>query len=41
MFIKKNERAVRFYLREGFVIQGEQIDINTNETELVMKWMSK
>ena len=38
---KKNERAVRFYLREGFVIENEQIDINTNETELVMKWMNE
>ena len=38
---KKNERAVRFYIREGFFIEGEQIDINTNETELVMKWINK
>ncbi|HHV28063.1 N-acetyltransferase [Acetivibrio mesophilus] len=35
---KKNERAVSFYLREGFIIENEQIDINTNETELVMRW---
>jgi len=35
---KKNERAVRFYMKEGFFIEGEQIDINTNEHELVMKW---
>ena len=35
---KKNERAVRFYTREGFLIEGEQIDPNTNETELIMKW---
>jgi putative acetyltransferase len=34
---KKNEHAVRFYLREGFFIEEEQLDINTNEIELVMK----
>jgi len=38
---KRNERAVRFYIREGFFIDGEQIDINTNEPELIMKWISK
>ncbi|HPD01200.1 MAG TPA: GNAT family N-acetyltransferase [Acetivibrio sp.] len=38
---KKNERAVRFYIREGFFIKGEQTDNNTNETELVMKWINK
>lgn len=38
---KKNKRAVKFYLREGFTIENEQIDINTNETELAMKWINK
>ncbi|HHW38043.1 MAG TPA: N-acetyltransferase [Bacillales bacterium] len=38
---KKNKRAIRFYLREGFIIDNEQIDKNTNEIELVMKWMNK
>lgn len=38
---KKNKRAVRFYLREGFVIGNEQIDKNTNEIELVMRWIDK
>lgn len=38
---KKNKRAVRFYLREGFVIDNEQIDKNTNEIELVMRWIDK
>ncbi|MEW9054065.1 MAG: N-acetyltransferase [Neobacillus sp.] len=38
---KKNKRAVRFYLREGFVIDNEQIDKNTNEIELVLKWIDK
>lgn len=36
---KKNKRAVNFYLREGFVIDSEQMDKNTNEIELVMKWV--
>lgn len=35
---KKNVRAVKFYQREGFVILKEQIDENTGEIELVMKW---
>ncbi|MBE6043161.1 MAG: N-acetyltransferase [Clostridium thermopalmarium] len=38
---KKNKRAVKFYLREGFVIDNEQIDKNTNEIELAMKWIDK
>jgi putative acetyltransferase len=38
---KKNKRAVRFYLREGFVIDNEQIDKNTDEIELVMRWIGK
>lgn len=38
---KKNEKAVSFYIREGFLIQGEQVDENTKETELVMKWINK
>lgn len=35
---KKNARAVKFYLREDFVVTQEQIDEATNEVELVMKW---
>ncbi|NEZ47335.1 N-acetyltransferase [Clostridium niameyense] len=35
---KKNNRALRFYLREGFIISTEQIDENTGEIELVMEW---
>ncbi|UZQ48600.1 N-acetyltransferase [Clostridium kluyveri] len=35
---KKNFSAVRFYLREGFVVLNEQTDENTGETELVMNW---
>lgn len=36
---KKNEKAVKFYLREGFVIENEQTDRNTGEIELSMKWL--
>ena len=35
---KKNSRAVRFYLREDFVVLNEQADENTGKTELVMNW---
>lgn len=35
---KKNSRAVKFYLRENFVISNEQIDKNTYEIELLMEW---
>jgi len=38
---KKNSRAVRFYLREGFVVSNEQTDENTGEAELVMNWTNK
>lgn len=37
---KKNDGALRFYLREGFIIYTEQIDENTGEIEFVMKWKS-
>ena len=35
---KKNVRAIRFYLREGFHITKERIDENTGEAELEMNW---
>lgn len=35
---KDNERAVKFYLRESFVIQEEQIDENTRKVEYLMNW---
>ena len=35
---KKNNRAVRFYLREGFSVTAEQIDENTGEIDFLMKW---
>lgn len=37
---KKNDRALRFYLRENFTIFTEQVDENTGEIEFVMKWKS-
>lgn len=36
---KKNNRAVRFYLREGFSVTLEQIDENTGEIDFLMKWV--
>lgn len=36
---KNNERAVKFYLREGFLVSKEQIDKNTGEVELSMNWV--
>ena len=38
---QKNVRAISFYQREGFTIQGEQIDEFTDEKEYVMNWESK
>lgn len=38
---KNNEGAVRFYVREGFNPILEQIDENTDETELVMTWVKQ
>ena len=35
---QKNERALHFYQREGFVITKEKIDENTNELEYEMTW---
>lgn len=35
---QKNERALHFYLREGFQIEHKQTDENTGETELLMVW---
>lgn len=35
---KKNERAVKFYIREGFEIKEQKIDENTSETEYLMLW---
>lgn len=35
---QKNARAVKFYQREGFMIQSECIDENTGEAEYNMEW---
>ena len=35
---KKNTRAIRFYIREGFTVSGEQTDENTGEKEYTMTW---
>ena len=35
---QKNERAIRFYQREHFVIQSENVDKNINENEFIMSW---
>ncbi|MGL5722851.1 MAG: GNAT family N-acetyltransferase [Brevinema sp.] len=35
---QKNEKALKFYLRENFVISGEQIDSATSEKEWIMVW---
>nr|WP_106779557.1 GNAT family N-acetyltransferase [Lysinibacillus timonensis] len=35
---KKNEKAVHFYLRNGFVIKQELLDERTGEEEYLMVW---
>ena len=35
---QKNVRAMRFYLRENFLIQAEEMDEDTNEKEHIMRW---
>lgn len=37
---QKNERAVRFYLREDFTILNEKLDENTSQVEYTMAWKS-
>lgn len=36
---QKNERAIRFYQREDFLIHSEDIDADTNEKEYRMIWI--
>jgi len=38
---QKNTRAIRFYQREGFVIQCEGLDESTDEKEFTMLWRRK
>lgn len=35
---QKNEKAIKFYLREKFKIQSEKVDDNTGEKEFIMFW---
>lgn len=35
---QKNEKAIKFYLREKFSIQTENVDDNTGEKEFIMVW---
>lgn len=35
---QKNERAIKFYQRENFIIQSENSDENTGEREFLMVW---
>ena len=35
---KRNERAVKFYQREGFLVQSQGIDDDTGEQEYLMVW---
>ncbi|MFC4388934.1 N-acetyltransferase [Gracilibacillus marinus] len=38
---KENKQAIHFYQREGFEINKEQIDPNTNNIEYVMSWNNR
>lgn len=35
---EKNDRAIKFYMREQFRIHSKNIDANTDEQELIMVW---
>lgn len=35
---EKNPRAIRFFMREGFKVQSEQIDETTKEKEILLRW---
>ena len=35
---QKNEKAIKFYLREKFSVQSENVDANTGEKEFIMAW---
>ena len=35
---KKNEKALQFYRKHGFVVTGGRIDTKTDEAELLMRW---
>ena len=38
---QKNERAIRFYQREGFEIRGEGLETSTGEKDYEMIWQRK
>lgn len=38
---KKNNKAVHFYLKNGFVIKEETLDVQTSEEEFLMEWERK
>ncbi len=38
---KRNDRAVDFYIREGFSVTAEQVDDNTGQTEFLMEWVTR
>lgn len=38
---EKNNRAIKFYKREGFYIIDKNIDHNTGEMEIKMRWENK
>ena len=35
---EKNPKAIRFFMREGFKVQSEQIDDTTKEKEILLQW---
>ena len=35
---EKNEKAVNFYKKEGLYVVSKQLDEQTKEMELLMKW---
>ena len=35
---QKTEKAIKFYLREKFNVQSENVDANTGEKEFTMVW---
>ena len=40
-FYQKNQKAVSFYLREGFSVFSQSLDEDTNEREYTMIWNKK
>jgi len=35
---EKNEKAVKFYIREGFYVINKKVEDETNEIDLLMEW---